>query len=92
MNIVRADGDKMNEKIPNGNLLSQKYGFEQSTTNGPSHPTNSTSTIAETSNRINSDCAFTLPVCDSRLPEIRKRITNHDDVVIACREAGNLDI
>ncbi|OAV90684.1 hypothetical protein PTTG_28234 [Puccinia triticina 1-1 BBBD Race 1] len=111
MNIVRADGDKMNEKIPNGNLLSQKYGFEtkylistawscqekcqahlKSTTSGPSHPTNSTTTIAETSNRINSDCAFTLPVCDTRLPEIRKRIANHDNVVIACREAGNLDI
>ncbi|KAA1134433.1 hypothetical protein PGTUg99_002586 [Puccinia graminis f. sp. tritici] len=28
MNIVRADGDKMNQQIPNGNLLSRKYGFE----------------------------------------------------------------
>ncbi|KAA1081393.1 hypothetical protein PGT21_035143 [Puccinia graminis f. sp. tritici] len=109
MNIVRADGDKMNQQIPNGNLLSRKYGFEtkylistawscqekcqarlKSTGSSP-HPNNST-TIAETSNRINSDCAFTLPVCDTRLPEIRKRINNHDDVVIACREAGNLDI
>jgi hypothetical protein len=28
MNIVRADGDKMNQQIPNGNLLARKYGFE----------------------------------------------------------------
>ncbi|KAI9604734.1 hypothetical protein H4Q26_002703 [Puccinia striiformis f. sp. tritici PST-130] len=117
MNIVRAEGDKMKEKIPNGNLLFSKYGFEtkylistawscqekcqahlqSSNSSQPAgagahaHAANS-ATITETANRINSDCAFSLPVCDTRLPEIRKRINNHDDVVVACREAGNLDI
>jgi len=108
MQIVRADGDKMNAEIPNAKLLSQKYGFDTKylistawscqeksqarlkAADSP-HPTNTTS-LAETTNRLNSDCAFTLPVCDTRIPEIRKRLNDHDDVVVACREAGSLDI
>lgn len=108
MQIVRADGDKMNEKIPNAKLLSEKYGFDTKylistawscqekcqarlkAADSP-HPTNTTSMV-ETTNRLNGDCAFTLPVCDTRITEIRKRLNDHDDVVVACREAGNLDI
>ncbi|PLW06408.1 hypothetical protein PCANC_27275, partial [Puccinia coronata f. sp. avenae] len=108
MQIVRADGDKMNPHIPNATFLSSKYGFDTKylisvawscqekyqTVSKPDdhfHPTNKTA-VVETTNRLNGDCAFNIPVCDTRLPEIRKRIVNHDDVVIACREAGNLDI
>lgn len=112
MNIVRADGDKMNENIPNGNLVAAKYGFtteylislarecqekfqlhKSESINSSSHTSSfNKSTLADTANHTGCDCPFNLPVCDTRIPEIWKRIEKHDDIVIACREAGNLAI
>lgn len=106
MKIVRSDGDKLKREIPNAKLLSTKYGFDtkylietawgcqqktgNSRTNSKDKENKKIASFNE--NQINGDCAFTLPVCDTRLPDIEKEIGAHVDVVIACRESGHLDI
>ncbi|EGG04399.1 uncharacterized protein MELLADRAFT_64810 [Melampsora larici-populina 98AG31] len=95
MNIVQADGDHLVEKVTNSHLLESKYGYktrylvteawscQQKSVNG---------TVAPGENRMNSECVFTIPVCDLRIPAIKKQLDDNDGIVVACREAGNLPI
>ncbi|POW11438.1 hypothetical protein PSHT_08365 [Puccinia striiformis] len=141
-----AEGDKMKEKIPNGNLLFSKYGFEtkylistawscqekcqahlqSSNSSQPAgagahaHAANSATITPRTESTVIARSVYQFVTPDYQNPnvgqyshsyapylnlltrafilldsvgvEIRKRINNHDDVVVACREAGNLDI
>ncbi|KAG0151508.1 hypothetical protein CROQUDRAFT_36552 [Cronartium quercuum f. sp. fusiforme G11] len=95
MNIVQADGDQLVQEVRNAPLLYSKYGYttrylatqawscQQKSING---------TVVTGENRMNSECLFTISVCDLRLPAIKKQLDDHDGIVVACREAGNLFI
>ncbi|KAH9813369.1 hypothetical protein DFH28DRAFT_1060624 [Melampsora americana] len=95
MNIVQADGDRLVQKVSNAHLIESKYGYktrylvteawscQQKSVNG---------TVAPGENRMNSECVFTIPVCDLRVPAIKKQLDDNDGIVVACREAGNLPI
>ncbi|KAI8448066.1 hypothetical protein BY996DRAFT_6433415 [Phakopsora pachyrhizi] len=93
MNIVRAEGDKLVQKIPHADLLTVKYGFSTeflASTAIRCQVRSKNSSQAESKNNQNDQCAFTAPVCDARVPDIRNKILSHQKVVIACREGGKL--
>ncbi|MBW0492687.1 hypothetical protein O181_032402 [Austropuccinia psidii MF-1] len=96
MNIVRAQADKMIEKIPHANLLSSKYGFNTSflatTAWSCQQKAGHFATIHTNFTHVDTDCTFTLPVCDTRLPDVRKKLDSYKGVVVACREGASLPI
>ncbi|EFP76912.1 hypothetical protein PGT21_005406 [Puccinia graminis f. sp. tritici] len=99
MNVIRHKHDHAINTWYHGSLINSSYGFtaEYLTTQSYNcqikygkpeyNPYNNTAVPTDR----NADCIINLPVCDTRIPAIRKAIKKHGTVK-ACREVGKLPI
>ncbi|PLW52647.1 hypothetical protein PCANC_06313 [Puccinia coronata f. sp. avenae] len=100
MNVIRSNKHGHAEHTwYHGSVINSSYGFtaEYLTTQSYNcqikygqpefNPYNETAIPTDR----NSDCIINLPVCDTRIPEIKKAIKKHGTVK-ACREVGKLPI
>ncbi|POW20101.1 hypothetical protein PSHT_03895 [Puccinia striiformis] len=99
MNIIRAEGDKVVNKTPNARLLQSKYGYSvQYLTNlaWECQKKYGVQKEGETTYpppmNMQSDCIFSIPVCDCTLPEVKRLRKKKKGTVKACRIGAGLPI
>ncbi|MBW0488605.1 hypothetical protein O181_028320 [Austropuccinia psidii MF-1] len=100
MNLIRASGKKSVNKIVNAHLITEKYGYTVEFLAKSAWSCRQEYGLKIEGKQIPNGlkaeikvgCAFELPVCDTRVPEVANLRRHGKTVVTACRRGLALDI
>lgn len=103
-NVIRAHKKKSKNTIHGASAIINKYGFSAEYITKTSwacqqkygrfeHDVYSPNNLENFPTDLNDDCAINLPVCDTRLPDVREQLKDkHKSTVVACRKGAGLPI
>ncbi|KAH9818229.1 hypothetical protein DFH28DRAFT_959813 [Melampsora americana] len=103
-NVIRAHKKKSKNSIYGASAIINKYGFSAEYITKTSwacqqkygrfeHDVYSPNNPEKFPTDLNDDCAINLPVCDTRLPDVRQLLKGqHKSTVVACRKGAGLPI